>query len=173
MARLDEDNHWSDNRKYDMGLYMKSPDYSLPLHPREKEMIWTDSLIDKCLQRVKNNLFDQRGVDKKRVWLIEDFFPHIFYVNNVLGTFDLHVPRGRRLLSYKKKADYFVGYPLVAFDGNKMTVSVSCFKAKDIRRNNVQKLVEDNKATITYTYNRNSKQWEETDFLLTGVLENR
>ena len=164
-ATLAEDGRWH------CAEYNREVEKSFSLGP-EKSIANEVSIfgcLDQCLWLVKSYLIEAKESHIHKIFLLEDFFPDFFCLFNKHGFFDKHIPRGDKCMNYKEDADCFVGYPKIMFDGSRMIVSVSCIESKKMNKKRLPKLIEENRFSLIYRYNRDKKTWEEEEFVIPEI----
>lgn len=129
---------------------------------KEQNIIEVDSLIKVALNQCLKEIVYKNGYIDDKVYYVAETFPAYFFVTYFDANRDtnsiayvqptnlFYVPSSKKISKYKKDADWFVGYPQISLDKEKMTISISFFRSKDYSKKKLPKLIENNKFSVDY-----------------------
>lgn len=101
---------------------------------------FTEICFRKAIEQIKN-----KGNKNPKIFRIEEYWPGAYYNRE-----HLTIPSGAKSSWFKKKADYFVGYPEATLDGNTITISLRIIESKDIT--DIENLKNYETVSITYDF---------------------
>lgn len=115
--------------------------------------------LDKGFYKAVNLIVEKFHSKEDKIYIVSDYLPSDYFY--AYGGPRLAVTKfGQSPRKYKRKADWFIGYPSYEFHHDTLVVSISYFRSKDYSKRKLPQLLKQ-KVSVRLAFNRDSLKWKE------------